>query len=109
MSYNTLKGPFLISDPNKIMIRRSDELHGFKFNPMDVNSNNLKKVFKLEEDPEYLKTNTDDIVFLSSESSILNNGISYILDVPGTVPVWSDPEDMMAKEKSDTGNLAKIK
>ena len=59
-----------ISDPDgKIYVRRDDKSHALEFKISQVDSEFLKKVFQLEEKPEFLISEENGQVFKIEEKS----------------------------------------
>ena len=73
----------------KTFIRRSDQSHGLNFVLKDINPDFLKKVFKLENVPDYLESENGDIFSFPIDSSKFVHMDSYVVVVPGTTPIIS--------------------
>ena len=70
-------------------IRRSDQPNGLIFSQKDINPDFLKKVFKLENVPDYLESENGDIFSFPIDSSEFAHMDSYVVVVPGTTPIIS--------------------
>ena len=73
----------------KTNIRRSDQHTGLNLFLKDIKPEILKKVFKLENVPDYLESENGDIFFFPIDSSKFAHMDSYVVKVPGTTPVIS--------------------
>ena len=71
----------------KANIRRSDQPKGLNFFLKDINPEILKKVFKLENAPDYLMSENGDIFVFPIDSSQFVHMDSYVVDIPGKTPV----------------------
>ena len=70
----------------KTNIRRSDQHTGLNFFLEDINPDFLKKVFQLQNPPDYLESENGDIFFFPIDSSKFVHMDSYVVVVPGTTP-----------------------
>ena len=71
----------------KTNIRRSDHSNGLTFSLKDINPDFLKKVFKLENTPDYLMSENGEIFSFPIDSSEFVHMDSYVVDIPGKTPV----------------------
>ena len=71
----------------KTFIRRSDQSDGLIFAPKDINPDFLKKVFQLQNPPDYLKSENGEIFSLPIDSTEFAAMDSYVVVVPGSTPV----------------------
>ena len=74
-------------------IRRSDQPNGLIFSQKDINPDFLKKVFKLENTPDYLMSENGEIFSFPIDSSEFVHMDSYVLDISDTTPVTTSKSE----------------